>query len=114
MVIVRGEVWWADLGEPVGSGPGFGRPVVVVSADAFNLSRIATVVCCVITSNLRWADAPGNVLLSSGAGGLDRPSVVNVSQVVTIDKSALRERLGALEVDDLELLDGGMRKSLAL
>ena len=80
-MIRRGDLWWADLGAPRGSGPGSERPVLVVSSDAFNRSKIATVLCAVVTSNLRLADAPGNVSLDAGDAGLDRPSVVNVSQV---------------------------------
>ena len=78
MVITQGDVWWADLGEPAGSEPGFRRPVLVVQGDAFNRSRIATVVCVVLTSQLKWADAPGNVLLSARATGLPKDSVANV------------------------------------
>ncbi len=70
MVVAQGDIWWADLPEPTGSGPGFRRPVVVVQGDAFNASRIATVVCVPLTSNLRWAAAPGNVLLSARLTGL--------------------------------------------
>lgn len=79
MVIGQGEVWWADLPDPVGSGSGFRRPVLIVQGDALNRSRIATVVCVPLTSNLRWADAPGNVLLSARSTGLPKDSVANVS-----------------------------------
>jgi len=103
-VIAQGEVWWADLGEPVGSEPGFRRPVVVVQGDAFNRSRIATVVCVALTSNLRWAEAPGNVLLSPRQTGLSKESVANVSQLVTLDRSALTERVGTLPAKKLELV----------
>jgi mRNA interferase MazF len=103
-VIAQGEVWWADLGEPRGSEPGFRRPVVVVQGDAFNRSRIATVVCVALTSNLRWADAPGNVLLSPRQTGLPKESVANVSQLVTLDRAALSERVGALSAKKLELV----------
>lgn len=96
MVIAQGEVWWADLGEPVGSATGFRRPVVVVQCDAINQSRIATTVCVPLTSNLKWADAPGNVLLKSHHTGLQRDSVANVSLIVAIDKAALTERSGRL------------------
>lgn len=96
MVIGQGEVWWAELPEPAGSEPGFRRPVVVVQCDAFNRSKIATVVCVPLTSNLRWADAPGNVLLAAKATGLDQDSVANVSQVVTLDRSMLTARVGKL------------------
>ena len=96
MVISQGEVWWADLDEPVGSAPGFHRPVLVVQANAFNRSRLATVVCIPLTSQLKWADAPGNVLLSRRHTGLPKPSVANVSQPVTVDKETLVERVGKI------------------
>ena len=86
MVVAQGDVVWADLPPPVGSGPGYRRPVVVVQGDALNRSRIATVVCVPLTTNLRWADAPGNVLLSSGATGLPQDSVANVSAIVALDQ----------------------------
>ena len=104
LVIAQGEVWWADLAEPAGSEPGFRRPVVVVQGDAFNRSRISTVVCVALTSNLRWAEAPGNVLLSARLTGLPKDSVANVSQLVTLDREALTERAGALPVKKLELV----------
>ena len=103
-MIAQGEVWWAELAEPSGSEPGFRRPVVVVQGDAFNRSRIATAVCVALTSNLRWADAPGNVLLSARVTGLPRDSVANVSQLVTMDREALRERVGSLPAKKLELV----------
>ena len=96
MVISQGEVWWANLPDPSGSEPGFRRPVVVVQGDAFNRSRIATVICVPLTSNLRWAEAPGNVLLAAKATGLPKDSVANVSQLVTLDKSSLTDRIGKL------------------
>ncbi len=96
MVVFQGEVWWADLGEPTGSAPGFVRPVVVVQCNAINRSRIATVVCVPLTSNLKWAEAPGNVLLRAGATGLPKDSVANVSLVVAIDRTQLAERVGKL------------------
>ena len=104
MVIAQGEVWWADLPEPSGSQPGFRRPVVVVQGDAFNRSRLATVVCVPLTSNLRWAEAPGNVLLASKVTGLPKDSVANVSQLVTLDKSSLTDRIGKLSSAKLELV----------
>lgn len=104
MVISQGEVWWAELGLPRGSEPGFRRPVVVVQGDALNRSRIATVVCVPLTSNLVWADAPGNVLLSAAATGLPKDSVANVSQVVTLDKTVLTDRVGKLSRAKTELL----------
>jgi len=103
-VIAQGEVWWADLGEPVGSEPGFRRPVVVVQGDSFNRSRIATVVCVALTSTLRWAEAPGNVVLEAKLTGLPNDSVANVSQLVTLDRRALIERVGVLPDDKLELV----------
>ena len=108
MVIAQGEVWWANLPDPEGSGPGFRRPVIVVQGDAFNRSRIATVVCVPITSNLRWADAPGNVLLPAASSGLPRDSVANVSQIVTIDRALLTERVGKLSPRQLESILTGI------
>lgn len=108
MVISRGDVWWADLPAPTGSGPGFRRPVVVVQGDALNRSRLATVVCVPLTSNLRWADAPGNVLLAATTTGISRDSVANVSQDVTLDKLLLTERVGRLSASKLELLLSGL------
>jgi mRNA interferase MazF len=103
-VIAQGEVWWADLVEPAGSEPGFRRPVVVVQSDAFNRSRIGTVVCVALTSNLRWVDAPGNVLLTARATGLPKDSVANVSQLVTLDRDVLSEHVGTLPASKLELV----------
>ena len=102
VVISRGEVWWADIPEPTGSGPGFRRPVVVVQSDALNRSRLGTVVCVPLTSNLRWEAAPGNVLLSARMTGLSRASVANVSQIVTLDKALLTERTAKLSRAKLE------------
>ena len=108
MVISQGEIWWADLPAPTGSGPGFRRPVVVVQCDALNRSRIATVVCVPLTSNLKWASAPGNVQLSARLSGLTKDSVANVSQIVTIDKQLLGERVGKLSRSKLELMLSGI------
>jgi mRNA interferase MazF len=108
MVISQAEVWWASLPVPSGSGPGFRRPVVVVQADAFNRSRIATVVCVPLTSNLRWAGAPGNVPLAARLTGLPKDSVANVSQIVTVDKQLLVERVGKLSPKKLDLLLSGI------
>jgi mRNA interferase MazF len=108
VVIAQGEVWWTDLGEPAGSEPGFRRPVVVVQGDAFNRSSLRTVVCVSLTSNVRWADAPGNVLVPARATGLQRDSVANVSQLVTVDRDALTERVGALSASSLELVLAGI------
>ena len=108
MVISRGEVWWASLPPPTGSGPGFRRPVVVEQGEALNRSHLATVVCVPLTSNLRWADAPGNVLLSGANTGLPKDSVANVSQIVTLDKTLLTERVGRLSASKLELVLTGI------
>ena len=108
MVISQGDVWWADLGEPVGSGPGFRRPVIVVQGDSFNRSALRTVIAVPLTSNLRWAAAPGNVRLTARATGLSRDSVANVSQVVALDRSILNERVGRLSSAKLELVLAGI------
>lgn len=108
MVIAQGEVWWADLPEPTGSGPGFRRPVVVVQGDALNRSRLATVVCVPLTSNLRWADAPGNVPLTARLTGLPKDPVANVSAIVALDKALLAERVGHLSRARVELLLAGI------
>lgn len=108
MVISQGEVWWADLPAPSGSGPGFRRPVVVVQGDPLNRSRIATVVCVPLTSNLKWADAPGNVPLSAATTHLPKDSVANVSQLVTLDKELLTERIGKLSRAKLDLVLSGI------
>jgi mRNA interferase MazF len=94
--VAQGEVWWADLPDPTGSGPGFRRPVVVVQGNHLNRSRIATVVCVPLTSNIIWAGAPGNVLLSGKTTGLPKDSVANVSQIIALDRSLLTERVGRL------------------
>ena len=107
-MILQGEVWWADLPVPEGSGPGFRRPVVVVQGNALNRSRIATVVCVPLTSNLKWAQAPGNVLLSRRASSLPSESVANVSQIVTLDRGVLTERVGTLPKSKLELILSGV------
>ncbi len=108
MVITQGEVWWADLGEPTGSAPGFRRPVVIIQGDAFNRSRIATVVCVPLTSNLKWADAPGNTSLTARMTGLPKDSVANVSQIVTLDRDVLTERVGKLSARKLRLVFAGI------
>jgi mRNA interferase MazF len=107
-VISQGEIWWADLLDPRGSGPGFRRPVVVVQGDSFNRSRIATVLCVPLTSNLKWATAPGNVFLETRLTGLPKDSVANVSQLVTLDKSLLTERTGKLSRAKTDLVLAGI------
>ena len=108
MVIGQGDVFWADMPEPVGSGPGFRRPVLIVQSDSMNRSRVATIVCVPLTSNLRWADAPGNVSLSARLTGLPKDSVANVSQIVTVDQDLLTERVGKLPRAKLQLLLAGI------
>jgi mRNA interferase MazF len=112
--IRRGEVWWADLGEPRGSEPGFRRPVLIVQANEFNRSRISTVLVVVLTTNLRLVDAPGNVLVSGKAAGLPRDSVANVSQFVTLDRGYLDERIGRLPARLMASVDAGLKLVLAL
>ena len=107
MVIAQGDVCWADLPEPVGSGPGFRRPVLVVQGDAFNRSRIRTVVCVPLSSNVKWAEAPGNVLLAARSTGLPKDSVANVSQVITLDREVLTEQVGRISRKQLGLVFAG-------
>src|SRR5207253_8674705 len=114
LVIPRGSIWWAGLPEPRGSEPGYRRPVVVVQADEFNASRIATVMVIPLTSNTRLAEAPGNVLLNVRETGLRRASVANVSQVLTLDKSFLQARIRSLPAQRVEEIDAGLRLALAL
>ena len=108
MVISQGEIWWADIPAPTGSGSGFRRPVLIVQGDAFNRSALATVVCVPMTSNLRWADAPGNVRLTGRSTGLARDSVANVSQVVALYKTLLTERVGKLSRPKVDLVLAGL------
>jgi mRNA interferase MazF len=112
--VTRGEIWWADLPDPRGSEPGFRRPVLVIQADSFNRSGIRTVIVVVITSNLRLADAPGNVFLPAQTSGLPRDSVVNVSQVLTLDRSFLIEEIGKLTGHVLADVENGLRLVLKL
>jgi mRNA interferase MazF len=114
VVIGRNEIWWADLGKPRGSEPGFTRPVLVVSADAFNASRISTVVVVVITSNVALATAPGNVLIAPSDSGLPKPSVANVSQLMTLDKSYLVKKVRRLPKATVDRVEAGLRLSLQL
>src|SRR5258706_15321732 len=108
MVISQGEIWWADLPIPSGSEPGFPRPVVVVQGDQINRSLISTVICIPLTGNLRWANAPGNVLLSSRITNLPKDSVANVSQVFTADRAALIERVSKLPRAKVEIVLAGL------
>ena len=108
MVISQGDIWWADLTVPSGSGPGFRRPVVVVQGNSLNRSRVATVVCVPLTSNLKWANAPGNVMLSARATGLPKDSVANVSQIVSLEKALLTEHAGRLSQAKISLVLSGI------
>jgi len=105
----RGDVWWADLPEPSGSTPGFRRPVLLIQADAFTRSRIATVIGIVLSSNLRLANAPGNIFVGALESGLPKDSVVNVSQIITIDKMMLDEYVGHLSDRLLTQVEQGIR-----
>ena len=111
---MRGEIWWADLPEPRGSEPGYRRPVLVMQSDSFNRSQIRTVIVLIVTSNLRLADAPGNVLLPARLSGLPRDSVVNVSQMLTLDRSFLTEPSGKVSSNVLAEVEAGLRLVLQL
>lgn len=113
-MIRRGDVWWASLPEPRGSEPGYRRPVLVVQADAFNESRIGTVLVATLTTNLRLAEAPGNLRLPRRCAGLPRECVVNVSQVLTLDRRFLAARVGSLPAATMEAVDEGLRLVLSL
>jgi mRNA interferase MazF len=114
VVIQRGEIWWADLAEPQGSEPGFRRPILIVQSDAFNRSRIATTIGVALTSNLALVDAPGNVLVPQRTSGLPKDSVANVSQVLTVDREVLTERVGKLSPDLMTTVDAGLRLVLSM
>ena len=114
MVVARGEIWWTDLAEPRGSAPGFRHPILVLQANAFNRSRIRTVVGVVVSSNARLLDAPGNVLLPAKAVGLPKDSVANVTQFVTVDRDYLEERVGKVPSKTLARVDAGLRLVLDL
>jgi mRNA interferase MazF len=114
VVVERGQIWWADLGEPSGSEPGFRRPILVVQSDAFNRSRLRTVVGVVLTSNLRLVEAPGNVLVPAKTAGLPKDSVVNVSQIITVDRDFLAEPAGRIRGQLLKDVENGLRLVLAL
>ena len=113
MVALQGEVWWADIRPPIGSEPGYRRPVVVVQSDSLNRSRTSTIMCVPLTGNLKWGAAPGNVLLHASATGLGRDSVAQVSQIVTLDRTILNERVGVLPGAKLDLVLYGIDGALA-
>ena len=110
----RGEIWWASLPEPTGSGPGFRRPVLIVQSNPFNSSRIETVVVTVITSNLRLSAAPGNVEIAKRESGLGKTSVVNVSQILTLDRRMLTGQVRRLSEKKMLEIDQGLRAILGL
>ncbi len=110
----RGEIWWAELPAPTASEPGFRRPVAIVQSNAFNRSRIRTVIAVVFTSNLRLAEAPGNVLVPASDSGLPKDSVANVSQVITVDRNSLTEKCGRLPAHLMRSIDDGLSLVLSL
>ena len=110
----RGEIWWSSLPTPGGSAPGFRRPILVIQSNEFNRSRINTVVAAVITSNLTLAAAPGNVRIPARSSGLKKASVVNVSQIITLDKSFLAQRVGKLNAQQLRDVEDGLRLILGI
>ena len=110
----RGELWWAHLPDPAGSGPGYKRPVLVIQSNPFNASRIATVIVATVTSNLALAEAPGNVRITRSDSGLPQPSVVNVSQLITLDRSILTTKAKALPGALMDKVDSGLKLVLAL
>ena len=114
MVIKRGDIFWASLNEPRASEPGYHRPVLIVSSNEFNRSRINTVIVAIISSNIALANAPGNFLLSADTTGLKQDSVVNVSQMITIDKSFLTKKIASLSSFDIVVLNEGLKLVLAI
>ncbi len=110
----RGELWWADLPDPVGSGPGYRRPVLIVQTNPFNASRISTIIVIVVTSNLTLADAPGNVRIGKSDSGLPQASVVNVSQVITLDRSVLKHKIKSLPNNIMDKVNNGLKLVLSL
>lgn len=114
MVIKRGEIWWAELPDPVGSEPSYKRPIVVIQSNEFNKSKIATIIAVTITSNMFLSSAPGNVTLPAKASKLPKRSVVNVSQLITLDKSFLTVKIHTLSSKYIEQIDEGVRLVLNL
>ena len=112
--MTRGEIWWADLGLPFGSEPGFNRPVVILQDNSFNKSKIRTTVVLSISTNILLADAPGNVLLKKKESRLPKDGVINVSQISTIDKQRLIEKIGSLSTTTEEIIDAGVKLVLCL
>lgn len=114
MVIERGEIWWADLGEPRGSSPGLHRPIVIIQSEFFNRSQLNTLIAAIITTNLRLTNMPGNVSLSKRTSGLKEESVVNITRLFTVDRSDLLEFVGTLSGKKMEQIDDGLRLVLSL
>lgn len=114
MVIQRGDIWWADLTVPTGSAPGYRRPVVIIQADRFNRSEINTAVIAIVTTNTRLENSLGNVRLTPNQSGLSKDSVVNVSQLYTIDKRFLLERISSVSEKKMEQIDNGLRLVLSI
>jgi mRNA interferase MazF len=112
--MVRGEIWWATLPAPRASEPGYKHPVLVLQSDAFNRSKINTVICAIITSNIALANAPGNVILSKQDSKLPKESVINVSQIVTLDKSYLTKCVGAISKNLIYKVENGIKLVLDL
>ena len=110
----RGEVWWAQLPDPIASEPGFRRPILIIQSNTFNRSRIRTIMAVVLTSNLRLGEAPGNVLIPASEAGLPKDSVANVSQVITVDRAFLTERCGKVPSSLMRMVDEGLRLALSL
>ncbi len=109
MDIKQGDIFWIDLDAPEGSEPGYRRPFVIIQNNVFNKSRISTVVVCTVTSNLNLANAPGNVFLQKGEGGLPKDSVVNISQIITVDKAFLVEKAGTLPIAKIDQIIDGVK-----
>ncbi len=112
-MIVQGDLWWVKLDRPLGSEPGFRRPAVVVQSNAFNTTSLSTAICVMVTSNLRRADAPGNVLLPAWQTGLPKDSVANVSQVYTLNKDRFDRRVGSLPANLVDEVFRGLRLILS-
>ena len=113
-MIERGEIWWAELQEPAGSGPGYKRPLVVIQSNDFNKSRINTIIAVVLTTNMKLVDSPGNVMLPKKMTGLPQDSVANVSQIITVDRYYLSDRIGILPAGTMRRIDDGLRLVLSL
>jgi len=114
MVIERGEIYWADLPEPRGSDPGYEHPVLILQSNNFNQTTLNTVIGADITTSQRLSEMPGNVLLEKGKGGLSKDSVINVTQIITIDKNELLEFVGSVSAQKMEQVEKGLRLVLSL